>query len=519
MKKISLLFLTCTISVFGFTQTTYNDIAPALYDNCTSCHRVGGGAPFSMLSYTDILPWASAMEDALLDEEMPPWGADTSYMHFVNERPISQTDKNAILAWINGGALEGNPSLLPAPPVYPQYLLNGTPDTIIQMTTFYSNAGAQDAYNTIVVPLTLSQSRFIRAIELVPANPTLIHHSLIVADTLGDVAIDTSGSSFTIGGDIPIGTWAPGSLPIVFPNSTQLKMGIEIPANGEIAMQIHTPSGTLGQAINIEFRLYFYPPNEPGIRPVYDFVPLQYWENDFWIGPGQIKSFSVEEPTLPFEISIFSSFPHSHQICTEILNYAYDTISFDTVPLIFIDQWDFEHQEYYYYKNLVKIPMGYKFHSDHTFDNTALNHHNPNSPPQLITVGLYTDDEMLFDGFQFITYQPGDELINVDSILKNDPLLNYPLGINEASGALEANSYVYPNPMVDKSFIHFSAQHNNWKSYTLKTFDIKGRLVEMNYELNKGYFEINKGELSPNIYLYQISDGDKKVSTGKIIIQ
>ena len=519
MQKTIFLIFTCTLSFLGFSQSTYNDIAPILYENCTSCHRAGGGAPFSMLSYSEIIPWVHGMKHALEDGDMPPWGADTSYMHFVNERPITQADKSSLIAWIDGGALEGNPSLVPSPPVYPEYLLNGTPDTIIQMTKFYSNAGQSDTYNTIVVPLSLAQARYIRAIELVPSDPTLIHHSLILADTLGDVAIDTSGSAFTISGDIPIGTWAPGSMPIVFPNSTQLKMGIEIPADGEIAMQIHTPAGTLGAEIGIEFRLYFHPINEPDIRPVYDFVPLQYWENDFWIGAGQIKSFSVEAPTLPYEISIFSAFPHSHQICTEILNYAYHPSSSDTIPLIKIDRWDFEHQEYYYNKNLIKIPLGYKFHADHTYDNTAQNHHNPNNPPQLITVGPYTDDEMLFDGFQFIAYQPGDELINVDSILRNDPLLNYPVNINEQIEPPNSNSYVYPHPMINQSYLHFNASTKQSGSFVLEIIDIKGKSVNMNATMKKGYFEIHKGELSPGIYFYKISDHQEKVATGKIIVQ
>ncbi len=520
MKKTTILILTITLSFFGFSQTTYSDIAPALYRNCTSCHRVGGGAPFSMLTYSDIAPWATAMQTAIQDGEMPPWAPDTSYMHFINERPLSPADRDTILAWINDGALEGNPALLPAPPVYPQYLLNGTPDTIINMTPFSSNAGANDAYNTFIIPLTMNQSRYVRAIEFVPGNPDLIHHSIIKADTAGDVLQNTTGNSFNILGDIAIGTWAPGSIPIVFPNSTQLKMGVEIPANSEIIMQIHTPSGTLGQSITCQIRLYFYPIGESGIRPVYDFVPLQYWGFDFWIGPEQIKSFSTEANTYSFDISLFSAFPHSHQICTEILNYAYDTVSLDTVDLMKINNWDFEHQQYYNYKNLVKIPSDHKFHSDHTFDNTHHNHHNPFDPPQLITVGTGSNDEMLFDGFQFITYQTGDELINVDSILANDPLLNYTaIGIDKVSGPVESNSYVYPNPVTNKSFIYFNPRHRNWNDYTLKVWNIKGQSIDMSYTMKKGYFEINKGNLNPNIYFYQISDSHGKVSSGKIVIQ
>lgn len=516
MKKIKILILTSFISLLGFSQTTYTDIAPVLYKNCTSCHRPGGGAPFSMLTYNDASPWSTSMMLALQHGDMPPWGADTSYMHFVNERPITQADKAAIMQWVYDGALEGDPTQLPPPPSYPQHLLNGAPDTVIKMTTFYSNAGANDAYNVMVTPLALGQSRYVRAMELVPSDPTLIHHSLITADVLGTIPIDTSGSAFTVAqGSIAIGTWAPGSLPIVYPNSPQLKMGIELPANGELIMQIHTPAGTLGQAIEMELRLYFYPVNEPGIRKVYDFVPLQYWASDFWIGPEQVKSFSVEKIQTT-DISIFSAFPHSHQICTEILNYAYHPVTGDTVPLIKIDKWDFEHQEYYYYKNLVKIPKLYRFHSDHTFDNTSQNHHNPNSPPQLITVGYYTDDEMLFDGFQYITYQQGDENLNIDSILKNDPLLNT-IGIDESSFAIASS--VHPNPMVDKSIIELNDKSGDWRTYALEVYNLKGQKVDMNHRIIEGSFEINKGSLSPGMYFYQISKESKKISAGKIIVQ
>ncbi len=518
MKKLSFYLLILFISLDGLAQSTYSDIAPILYKNCTSCHRPGGGAPFSMLSYKKISPWTTSMIHMLVYNEMPPWGADTSYMHFVNERPISQLDKNALLSWIYDGALEGDTALLPPPPAYPKHMLNGVPDTVFKMTRFYSNAGTNDAYNTIVTPLLLSQSRYIRAIELVPANPSLIHHSLITAGPQGQIAIDTSGNAYTVNGAIQIGTWAPGSMPIVYPNSPELKMGIELPANGEIAMQIHTPKGTLGQAIDVELRIYFYPKNELGIRPVYDFVPLQYWGSDFWIGAGQIKSFSVEKWSGPKEISIFSAFPHSHQICTEILNYAYDPLGTDTIRLIKIDRWDFEHQEYYYYKNLVKIPLGYKYHSDHTFDNTAQNHHNPNDPPVVISVGYNTDDEMLFDGFQYIDYQAGDENINVDSILKNDPLLNI-IGIDESMLSEGINSYVYPNPMEDNATIHFGHRDKNWQSYTLEVVDMKGQKVNMHARLENGAFQISKGRLSPGMYFYQISKDYQKLSAGRILVK
>ena len=136
MKKLFLLTLALGFSISGFAQTTFTDIAPVLYKNCTSCHRPGGGAPFSMLTYADASPWSTSMMLALQHGDMPPWGADTSYVHFVNERPITQPDKAAIIQWVFDGALEGDPTQLQPSPIYPQHLLNGTPDTVIQMTRF-----------------------------------------------------------------------------------------------------------------------------------------------------------------------------------------------------------------------------------------------------------------------------------------------------------------------------------------------------------------------------------------------
>ena len=131
MKKVLFILSMSVISFSLKGQSTFNDIAPILYKNCTSCHRPGGGAPFSMLSYPSTSPWTTSIVNVLQDSEMPPWSADTSYLHFVNERQITQADKDSLLTWIYDGALQGDPSLQPPQPAYPMYQLGGTPDTII----------------------------------------------------------------------------------------------------------------------------------------------------------------------------------------------------------------------------------------------------------------------------------------------------------------------------------------------------------------------------------------------------
>ena len=180
-----------------------------------------------------------------------------------------------------------------------------------------------------------------------------------------------------------------------------------------------------------------------------------------------------------------------------------------------IDRWDFEHQEYYYYKNLVKIPAGYTVHSTHVFDNRSSNHHNPNSPPQFISVGLNTDDEMLFDGFQYLDYQPGDENINIDSILKNDPLLV--LDIPEFEITREIKYSVIPNPITSDATIQFNPPLNESNHYTVNLYDKMGRPVLVEYTFTEGHIHLETILAPPGTYFFEVlSDGHRFVA-GRLV--
>ena len=60
---------------------------------------------------------------------------------------------------------------------------------------------------------------------------------------------------------------------------------------------------------------------------------------------------------------------------------------------------------------MTKIPSGYTVHGIASYDNTSANPFNPNDPPQNVTFGEGTTDEMFFVFFDYVLYQEGDELI------------------------------------------------------------------------------------------------------------
>src|ERR1019366_6205236 len=88
--------------------TFSKDVAPVLQRHCQACHRPGEAAPFSLLTYQQARPWAKAMKEAVLLRKMPPWFADPHYGKFSNDRSLSQSDVDTLVAWADSGAPEGD---------------------------------------------------------------------------------------------------------------------------------------------------------------------------------------------------------------------------------------------------------------------------------------------------------------------------------------------------------------------------------------------------------------------------
>lgn len=526
MKKLFTLLFIAGISIGASAQLVYKDVAGIFYSRCTGCHHTDGGAPFPMMNYSETFPWSSLIQADLNSGKMPPWSPDTNYTRFLHERIITTSEKNALLTWISGGSQMGDTTIAngcPPAPTYTKYKLNGTPDLILKIPTFTSNGGANDAYNCFALPTGLSVDRIIRAFEVVPGNPAIVHHVVIKVDTTGTVNSDLSGGCFAEPGDFDLEVYAPGGAPTVFPGQAPLKMGIRLKAGSKVVLQIHYPPGTAGQLDSTQIRLYFYPTSTTGIRPVYVSTPLQNWS--MFIFANTTPTYTVQYPSsggLTVPLSIFGTFPHSHLVCKSMTNWADDGTN--TIPLIKINNWDFNWQGFYTFPYMVKVPAGYTIRSSHLFDNTTNNPNNPNSPPQLVVAGTGTTDEMLFDSFQYLLYQTGDENIDIGSLLANDTLLNPPTSVDETSSAIHVQSYAYPNPFNDYVKIGYELTHpapTSISVYSVYGTEVKNLSCRNN---SAGAYSIywdgknSSGVKVPaGVYFYSIRAG-KSATSGKIVL-
>jgi len=98
------------------TKITFSrEISRLLYKRCVSCHHDGGTA-FSLVTYEQARPWAAAIKDETLSRRMPPWGAVKGFGEFQDDQGLTQEQLEVISNWVEGGAPEGDPKLLPPVP-------------------------------------------------------------------------------------------------------------------------------------------------------------------------------------------------------------------------------------------------------------------------------------------------------------------------------------------------------------------------------------------------------------------
>lgn len=103
------------------TKLTWTqEISRIVYRRCVSCHREGGRAPMSLVTYDEARPWAKAIRDEVLGRRMPPWGAMKGFGKFRDDPSLSDVEITWLVEWVEGGAPKGEDLFLPpAPPAPP----------------------------------------------------------------------------------------------------------------------------------------------------------------------------------------------------------------------------------------------------------------------------------------------------------------------------------------------------------------------------------------------------------------
>src|SRR5262250_2688673 len=160
--------------------TFSKDIAPIFVKNCMGCHRPGEIAPMSLMNYKEVRPWAKAIREKVVKREMPPWHADPAHGEWSNDCRLSQKELDTIVAWIDGGAPEGDPKDLPPTPKFATGWQIGEPDQIFYMPEdFTVPAEGAVPYMYFTVPTNFKEDKYIAAMEARAGDLSVVHHIVV----------------------------------------------------------------------------------------------------------------------------------------------------------------------------------------------------------------------------------------------------------------------------------------------------------------------------------------------------
>ncbi|MEM6280208.1 MAG: cytochrome c, partial [Verrucomicrobiota bacterium] len=389
-----LLFLTpCLASA----EVTYHkDIAPMIYQNCTSCHRAGESGPFPLSNFEEVSRKAKTIERVIEDRYMPPWHASIDHLPFMDIRRLSDEEIATFAAWVEGGKVEGDSSTGPEIPDFPDGWQLGEPDLIVTMKeAFEVPADGPDIYRNFVLPLELPEDKWVKAVELRPSARSVLHHSLFFLDDSGtarsldgeDGKPGFNGMGFRKSGSI--GTYVPGATPRRLPGD----LARPLPKGSDIVLSTHFhPSGKIEHE---QTTLGIYFADAPPSRQLQEVqVPPAFGRGAGIDIPAGESNFVIEDTfTLPVDFEGISVGGHAHYIC-ETMEMTATLPDGSVKTLLEIADWDLDWQDRYYFAEPVILPKGTILKTVISYDNSESNPDNPHSPPKRIKWGRESTDEM-----------------------------------------------------------------------------------------------------------------------------
>ena len=361
-------------------QISYSEqIAPLLTDRCVACHRPGGIGPWAMTKYENVRGFAPMIREVVRTKRMPPWHADPHYGAFVGDRSLSAEEAKTLVHWVEAGAPRGNgpDPLASLDRTWTEWTL-GKPDLIVEVPAFQVPATGVVDYKYPQVANPLGRDVWVRAIEIIPGDRSVVHHVLAGVDD------PTEGKSRNTAEQIgQFGGYAPGKPAFPYPPDT----GILLRQGASFRFQMHyTPNGKASTDVT---RVGYYFSERAPKYPLHVKMLAKY---SLSIPPNTKAHTESVEYVFDRAVVVYTLVPHAHLRGKASKFTAYYPDGKQEI-LLSVPRYDFNWQTTYLLKSPKLLPVGTRVVFDMTWDNSAQNSANPD-PNRTVRWGDQTWDEM-----------------------------------------------------------------------------------------------------------------------------
>jgi thiol-disulfide isomerase/thioredoxin len=374
--------------------TFYEDILPLVQANCQDCHRLGGNAPFSLVTRDEVTSHAAAIAEVVADRRMPPWYASRK-QHFINELGLTPNQREMFAVWAKTAMAAGDEKAAPRPRSFDDSAWEiGEPDIIT--TSFETHKLPAEGfvdYKHVILPYVFLHDTWISGAEIKPSNSAVVHHCNMAYVSIGQKFDD--GNFIT--GRVPGGTAFTLGEGLAF----------RIPAGSVLGLQIHyTTTGkeeTNRMSVGLRFPHYV-------VRQ--QLRHLQVTTRKFEIPPQASSHAVTATRILPCDATGLAMFSHMH-LRGKDMTFKALLPDGQQQTLLSIPNYHFDWQQNYRWEpGKMKFPEGTKIEVTAHFDNSRFNSYNPD-PTQAVRFGPQTVHEMMY-GFFFYTADGEDLNLSID---------------------------------------------------------------------------------------------------------
>lgn len=354
-------------------------IAPLLQKRCVICHSPDNVAPFALTNYQTVIDYRLWMKEEIMAGNMPPWHADPEYGKFKNDLSLTPSERALLVDWLDAGAprtgdIDPLTNVPPPPSEWPAEL--GPPDQAVTIPLQNIQASGSVPYRYIYTQATNTVDHWLRAAVVRPSNRAVVHHYLV-----------WEGRSSA---ELAMAAYTPGRTEGAYPEGT----GWLLKAKMDLTFNLHYTA--TGKPETDQPRLGLWYASAPPERAL---KAAAAQNASFLIPPENPDYQTTARHIFKKAARVYLINPHMH-LRGSRMRYELTVPGQPKQIIASIPRYDFHWQTVYHFDPPLDLPANSTIDVIGAFDNSRLNHHNPN-PAVSVKWGNESWDEMFIGYLEY----------------------------------------------------------------------------------------------------------------------